>query len=110
MKIEVYSVDNNKNKSAAEIFKEVSTAVAEYCQSNEIDYEYIALDMDFKNNKRIFPDGVIAVYAKTGNSEGYRVDVVVLTGNNVCESVMGIKTYSMKEAIAILNYMTELFY
>ena len=94
-------------KKAVEVFNEIENNLKEELLNTDISYEYIALDMDFKSKEAIFPLGLPIAYAKSGNSEGYRVGVAIVNeGRHI--SFMSVKTYSKNEALIISNILTEM--
>ena len=96
-------------RKALEVFNEIKTELEKRVnsESDEISYDYIYLDMDFKEKDSLFPTGNIAIYATPGGSEGYRVIMMILD-NNEYKCFMGVKLWSIQEALTVSNLLTKI--
>lgn len=96
-------------KKALDVFNEIKKELDRkiQCEDDEITYDYMLLDMEFKGKEALFPTGNIAIYATPGGSEGYRVTMMVLQ-NGEYKCFMGIKLWSIQEALVVSNLLTKI--
>lgn len=100
---------NMDNKLAQNVYKEIKSNLENKLLEKNISFEYIALDVDFKEDKKaLFPIGVPTVFVKQGNSEAYRINMVIILDDSTYIPFLTVKSFSLDEALIISNELTRL--
>lgn len=96
-------------RNAIDVFNEIKKELDRkiQCEDDEISYDYILLDYEFKQKDSLFPKGNIAIYATPGGSEGYRVTMLILDGDKY-KCFLGIKLWSEHEALIVSKLLTKI--
>lgn len=100
---------NMDNKLAQNVYEDIKSNLENKLLEKNISFEYIALDVDFKADKKaLFPIGIPIVSVKQGNSEAYRINMLIILDGSTYIPFLTIKSFSLDEALVISNELTRL--
>lgn len=94
-----------------DVYLEVEQAVnASFKNDENIGFEYIASDWEFKAKDALWPNGYIAVFVLPGGSEAYRVNLCVMNPLEGYKQMMSCKVWNEKGAHEVCKFIQRLFY
>ncbi len=93
-----------------DVYQEVEKAVnAKFNNDENIGFEYIASDWEFKAKDALWPNGYVAVFVLPGGSEAYRVNVCVMGPAEGYKQMMSAKVWSEDGAFEVCKFVQKLF-